>query len=260
MLKRMTWMRCALLAAALLTAFLSLTLPIGAADPPRVYDTTADLLSDADEAALTAKLDALSEKHGIDFYLATYRAKNRSDDFYGDDYCDEVSDISRADAVLLIITYDRSDGNYYYDIYAYGRPDQRISDKEVNYILDADGVYNNIKSGRIVEGAEQFFDLSAKGYKGRVGVSYAIIIPVCAVLAILISLLVVKGVKDSYSKKHASVDYPLDRFAKLELTARSDTFTGTAVTRTYSPPSKSSGGGGGGRSAHGGGGGHRGGR
>ncbi len=238
-------------------------LPVSASENGgRVYDDAADLLTDAEEATLAAQMEELSAKYGAEFYMATYNAYGYSDDFVGDDYCASVEDISRFDAVLFVITYDRYDGEYYYDIYIYGRADSAISDKEVNYILDADAVYNNIKSGKLSDGAAAFFDLSAKAYDGRVGVSYAVIIPVCAVLAILISLLVVKGVKDSYSRKHASADYPLDRFARLELTARSDTFAGTAVTRSYSPRSRSSGGGGrsGGSSAHGGGSGHRGGR
>ena len=61
----------------------------------------------------------------------------------------------------------------------------------------------------------------------------------------------------AYRKKKATVDYPLDRYARLELTHESDSFVREYTNRTYSP--RSSGGGGGG-SRHGGGGGHRGGR
>ncbi len=252
--------RIILCAAVLLATLLCLTLPTFAADAPRVYDGQANLLTPADESALATQLDALSEEYGVEFYLATYQAKNYADDFYGMDYCREVKDISRADAVLLIITYDLSDRHYYYDIYTYGRPNHTISDKEVNYILDSDAVFDNIKSGRITEGASAFFDLSAKGHAGRVGVSYLIIASVCAVFGALIGFLVALSVARSYKRKFHTVDYPLDRFAKLELTAQNDVFTGTAVTRTYSPRSKSSGGRGGGGSSHGGGGGHRGGR
>jgi hypothetical protein len=52
------------------------------------------------------------------------------------------------------------------------------------------------------------------------------------------------------------VGYPLDRYAKLELTHESDSYVTEHTTRTYSPRSSGSGGG----SRHGGGGGHRGGR
>ena len=64
---------------------------------------------------------------------------------------------------------------------------------------------------------------------------------------------------EAYKMKKKSVDYPLDRYAKLDLTHQSDRFVREYVTRTYSPRS-SGGGGGGGGGRHGGGGGHRGGR
>jgi hypothetical protein len=61
----------------------------------------------------------------------------------------------------------------------------------------------------------------------------------------------------SYKAKKKSVDYPLDQFAKLELTSQDDVFVGSFVTKRVI---QSSGGGGGGGSSRGGGGGHAGGR
>jgi uncharacterized membrane protein len=61
----------------------------------------------------------------------------------------------------------------------------------------------------------------------------------------------------SYKKRRATVDYPLDRYAKLSLTKESDAFVREYTTRTRVSSSSSGGGGG---SRHGGGGGHRGGR
>ena len=79
---------------------------------------------------------------------------------------------------------------------------------------------------------------------------------VCLIL--VIALAVCGGVVASYKKKRASVDYPLDQYAKLDLTLDRDRFVREHTTRTYVPRSNGSGGGGGSR--HGGGGGHRGGR
>ena len=84
----------------------------------------------------------------------------------------------------------------------------------------------------------------------------ALIIVISAGIAIVIGLAVCAGVVASYKKKRASVDYPLEHFARLELTKEKDSFVREYTTRTYVP--RSSGGGGGSR--HGGGGGHRGGR
>lgn len=234
-----------------------LCLPAAATNTERVYDPF-DVLDAAETEGLTRQLNELSAEYGVEMYFAAYIAYNRFDDFYGDDYCATVKDLRGRDAVLLVVTYEMFNGNYYYNMYTYGEANYAISQKEVDYILDSRGVYNNIKSGYVAEGAEAFFDWSAQAFVGRVGVSWGVIIAVSAIIAIVIALIVCGGVVASYNRKRASVDYPLDRYAKLELTHESDSFVREYVTRTYSP--RSSGGGGSGGRRHGGGGGHRGGR
>ena len=234
-----------------------LCFPTAAAETERVYDPF-DMLTAAETEGLTKQLSDLSARHGVELYLATYIAYNRFDDFYGDDYCDQVKNLRGSDAVLLVVTYEMFNGSYYYNMYTYGEANYAINQKEVNYILDSREVYNNIKSGYVAEGAEAFFDWSAQAFVGRVGLSWGVIIVVSALIAMVIALIVCGGVVAAYKHKNPSVDYPLDRYAKLEPTRESDGFVREYVTRTYSPRSGSGGGGGGGR--HGGGGGHRGGR
>lgn len=246
--------------SALCLAFL-LVLPLSAAESGdrlgRIYDP-AGMLTSAESAKLAAHMEELSAQYGVELYLATYEAENRYDDFYGDDYCTRVKNLYGTDAVLLVVTYERFNCTYYYNMYTYGDANYDISQKEVDYILDSHEVYGNLKYGEIYEGADAFFAWSAKAYGGRVGVSWGIIIMISAVISLIIAFSVRAGVVASYRKKRASVDYPLDRYAKLELTHESDSFVREYTTRTYSPRSSSSGGKGGGR--HGGGGGHRGGR
>ncbi len=244
-----------LLAVLALTALLCL--PVAAGEVGRVYDP-ADLLTGGEESSLQAQLGDLSDTYDVELFMATYTAKGYYDDFIGDEYCSQIRNLRGMDAVLLIITYDLSDGRYYYDMYTYGRANSAISQKEVDYILDHDDVYPNIKGGNPAVGAEAFFELSAQAFEGRVGVSWAVIIVVSALISLVIALIVCGGVVAAYKMKKKSVDYPLDRYAKLELSKNRDTFVREYTTRTYSP--KSSGGGGGGGSRHGGGGGHRGGR
>lgn len=244
-----------ILALALLCLMACFALPLSAADTGRVHDP-ASLLSAAEEASLNARMDELSNTYGVEFYLATYRASGRYDDFIGDEYCRDIRNLRGMDAVLLIVTYDEWDGEYYYDMYTYGAANYDISQKEVNYILDKSEVYNNIKGGYVAEGVEAFFEWSAQAYEGRVGASWVLIIVVSAIIALVIGCIARAGVIAAYKQKKASVDYPLDRYATLELTHESDNFVREYTTRTYSP--RSSGGGGGSR--HGGGGGHRGGR
>ncbi len=251
-----------LFVSALLTLlFMAALLPVAADEGIRVYEPTGiDLLTADEETKLTELLDRLSDKYGVELYLATYHADNYRDDFVGDDYCRDVRDVNGENAVLFILTYDDSDGKYYYDMYTFGKANNRIKQPEINYILDSDAVYDNIKGGRLATGSEAFFTQSAKAYDGRVGTSYTVIIPVCAGIALVIALIACWGVYGSYRRRKPTVDYPLDRFAKLDLTREKDAFITTTITRVYDPPNKSGGSKGGGKSTHGGGGGHRGGR
>lgn len=257
-MKKLYLRRIAAVILTLAAVCLWAVLPVGAEADQRVYDPAGMLLAPQAEK-LANRLEALSAEYGVELYFATYEADHAYDDFYGDDYCRDVKNLKTEDAVLLIVTYDLSDQRYYYDMYTYGHANHAISQKEVDYVLDKDAVYDYIKSGNVMSGAESFFELSAKAYDGRVGAPWAVVIGVSAVIAAVIALAVCGGVVASYKKKKASVDYPLDRYAKLNLTKDNDNFVREYTTRTYSPQSKGSSGGGGG-SRHGGGGGHRGGR
>ena len=239
----------------LLCLAVCLTLPLSAAESVRVYDPS-HMLSASEAADLTALLDRLSAENGVEMYLATYLADGPYDDFYGDDYCHRVKDIEDTDAVLLVVTYERLNDTYYYDMYTYGEANYAISQKEVNYILDDYDVYDNLKGGHVYDGCEAFFTLSAEAFTGRVGMAWSVIILLSAAISVGIAFAVRGAVIAVYRKKKASVDYPLDRYARLELTHESDSFVREYTTRTYSPRSSGSGGG----SRHGGGGGHRGGR
>lgn len=243
---------------AVLCLVLCFALP-AAAESRRVYDPS-NMLSPSESESLSAHMDQLSAQYGVELYLATYLADGPHDDFYGDDYCTRVKNLKGTDAVLLVVTYERFNHTYYYNMYTYGDADYDISQKEVNYILDEYDVYYNLKGGRIYDGSLAFFEQSALAYEGRVGISWGVIIGISAVISVVIALAVRGGVVASYRKQKASVEYPLDRYAKLELTHEDDSFVREYTTRTYSPRSSSSGGGGGSGGRHGGGGGHRGGR
>jgi uncharacterized protein len=244
--------------AALLLTLLCLVAVLvfpAAAEETRVYDPSG-MLTEAEASSLAARMDELSSAYGVEFYFATYVAENRYDDFYGDDYCTRVQNLNGTDAVLLVVTYEEFNRTYYYNMYTYGDANYDINQKEVNYILDDYDVYYNLKGGEIYDGAKAFFELSATAFEGRLGAPWILVILVSAVIALIIGLAVCAGVVASYKKKRASVDYPLEHFAKLELTKEKDSFVREYTTRTYVPRSSSGGGG----SRHGGGGGHRGGR
>jgi len=226
-----------------------------AAGSGRVYDPSG-MLTVSEAANLGTLLDELSAEYGVELYLATYVADDRYDDFYGDDYCRRVKNLNGTNAVLLVVTYEERNRTYYYNMYTYGEANHSINQKEVNYILDTYDVYYNLKDGNVYEGAAVFFEMSADAFTGRVGAPIGIIVVISAIISLIIAFGVRAAVVAVYKKKKASVDYPLDRYASLELTHESDSFVREYTTRTYVPRSGGSSGGG----RHGGGGGHRGGR
>ena len=232
-----------------------LVLP-AAAESGRVYDPSG-MLTATEAAKLGTLLDELSGESGVELYLATYVADDRYDDFYGDDYCTRVKNLKGTDAVLLVVTYEERNRTYYYNMYTYGGANYAINQKEVNYILDTYDVYYNLKDGNVYEGAAAFFEMTATAFVGRVGAPMGVIVVISDIISLAIAFGVRAAVVAVYKKKKASVDYPLDRFATLELTHESDSFVREYTTRTYVPRS---GGGSSGGGRHGGGGGHRGGR
>ncbi len=183
--------------------------------------------------------------------VSDYTIKQKADNFLTNEGISTYDDV----AMLIITRYQKT---YYYHLFLYGSPDEIIPVKESEYILDYDGVYDNIKSGNLAAGIESFGTVTSKAYHGRVGASYGIIVTVSAIIALIIGIAACVGVKAKYSMKHRSVDYPLEHFAQMNLTEQSDVFTGSFVTKRVIQ--SSSGRSGGGRSGGGGGGSCRGGR
>lgn len=240
----------------LLTA---LTVTVLAADTITVIDNM-DLLTEEEEEAL-AYTFSKEQGMGVAFYLYTMSTAN-ADDYPSDravrSYCHIPDDEA---AVVLVVR--KAHTTYYYDMYTYGDAWDMFSDSDVDRILDAFGVYNSLKSGRIYEGADSFFTLcreTVREYReieaARIAREPLMIVLTgvfCALLGAGITVLVV--VLRYRTKKHGE-SYPLEHYARLELTRREDRFVGSHVTRVRI---QSSSGGGGGRSG-GGGGGRRGGR
>ena len=59
---------------------------------------------------------------------------------------------------------------------------------------------------------------------------YLTALPIAAVIAVVIAAIAAFFVVRSYSMKHKPVEYPLDRFTKLELRENQDIFLGSHVT------------------------------
>ncbi len=238
----------------------SLCVPIAAIDGAVIRDE-AEMLTPDEESALAMQLARLSAKTGCSF--AVWMREDAKYDFSSGAYMDKIEaaflaeegGTLRDNRVLLIVT--RTNGIYRYNMFLHGNAENKINDKEVDYILDDEAVYDNLKSGKIFAGVTAFAELAAKGYSGRVGASYAVILIVSFCIALAVAIGACVGVKISYGMKRKSIDYPLDRFAKLKLTEQNDVFTGSFVTKrviqTGNGSSGGRGGGGGARGGHAGG-------
>ena len=208
---------------------------------------------------LDALLADMATRTGCSVYITTHKqargwGEEESDPYWGEDFLEDLGRDLREDVILLVITYTPDE--WYYDLYLYGAADKRINSTEVDYILDDDGVYDNLKSGHLAAGCRAFLAKTEVAYAGRLGVAYWKIAIVAGIIAILIGVASCFGVWNHYKMKRKSVDYPLDRFAKLDLTKEEDEFKGSFITTRVI--NTSSGGRGGG--SHGGGRGHAGGR
>lgn len=172
------------------------------------------------------------------------------------------------DSDALVLYVRLYNGTYYYDMYTFGITNDAFTDADIDSILDNPEVYNNLKKGYIVDGYEAFVrncfhpfigdyerelsDLEEERAKRAPYVALAVGAGSGAVVAGITVLCVFLA----YRKKQHGESYPLDRYAKLDLTQANDIFVGSHVTRVRINTNSSSGG----RSGGGGGGGHRGGR
>jgi uncharacterized membrane protein YgcG len=120
-------------------------------------------------------------------------------------------------------------------------------------MLDAPDVKSNIKSGRLAAGVEAF----AKKTERAMAAPWVLIALISIAAGLFVATLACVSVRAKYRMKRRPTNYPLDKYAKMELTDSSDEFITSRVSVRVVSSSGSGGRSSGGR---GGGGGHRGGR
>ena len=242
---------CAVLLICLLVAGVCAVPAWGASDGETLVYDRAGFLTDEEIASLTARARQAEEETGTRFLIATTGSM-----LWGQDLMSEIGRSQSESTVILIVTRGSWDDEYYYDLYTYGKADRKIKDSEANAMLDA--VYADIKGGRLAAGLTMYLDMmqDALAFNWTAGILLGLIAGVCTG-GICVGVVVFR-----YRSKVRSQIYPLDRYARLDLTERSDSFQGSFVSKTALPRSTGgSGRSGGGRTGgRGGGGGHRGGR
>ena len=203
-------------------------------------------INDADEVLLDRRLREAEQRTGVAFrvYVYTYSTSTGYVDMH--DYEREMGE-SFDDLVLLVISYEY--GAYYYELFTKGAPHTDITDKEANRILDNKGVYDNIKSGKIYEGIDEYITLAEKAVSGKLRNSFkAVFVP-----SLIISVLVAGGISAyiffRYRRKLHAASYPLEKYASLNLNVSEDKFITKTVSRVRvnsasSSGTRSSGGGG----------------
>ena len=234
--------RLTALTFVLIIVFMLFCVPSFADDCGGVIDS-AKLFTDAQIAEIEKAMDEYFAGTGNSVYIIT-----DMQDYYNWASLKSAYPSLNSDAVVLLIIDNYSNN---YTIFTNGNCTRKISDGEVNTILDDPNVYNNVKTtGDITAASLRFIELSAEACKAQVAL--AIIIGVCVGLgaAGITGAVIIY----TYKKKLRSEKYPLGAYTKLDLTGSSDQFAGSFVTRRVINRNNGSRGGGGG------GGGRRGGR
>jgi len=234
--------------SVLIALFLAISLfcfPVLAQNDKVVYDY-AKVFSEDEKAQITDAANRYFADNGCSVYIVTAPFYG----YWGEDFLKENPGVDK-NSVILILSCNSSEN---YDMYTYGKCDRLISNGEVDIILDDPDVFDNIKyEGDYTSAAIRFIELSAEACTPEIALAIAVGIIFGLVAAITVFIYVIT----SYNKKQRSEKYPLDRFARLEITESRDMFAGTFITKRIIQSNRSRGGGGG---RSGGGGGHRGGR
>ncbi len=211
-----------------------------------VYDDM-EVLTQSELADLDAKLSALATEKGINAFVCLVPRSY----YRGEDFLQQKGISESEDTVLICVTVEY--GTYYFDYYTYGAANRRISDSEVEEILDSGMV---IKRGYLSNGLSSMILSTYHRYESA-GEHWESVITVSLILSAIGAGIFYLAMVLTYRRKNRGVSYPLDIYTNLTLTEQQDHFLGTFVSKTRIRSSSSSGGG---RSSHGGGGGHRGGR
>ncbi len=230
---------------------LSLTAFSVSAEGGRVIDQVG-LFTEQERAELNRAIDEAEKKSdGVRYFIVTeknlYADKERLMRLCGASETDDVCILS----VKISAEYSQR----YYDFYTNGLATKRISDSEVDDILDDPAVFENLRYDNAAAGVLRFLEITPDA----IAVPYLTIILIAVFAGLTGAGIAVAAVVSTYKKKMRSTNYPLDKYARLDLTGNEDQFIGKHVSVVIT----SSGGSGGGRSGGGfggGGGGARGSR
>lgn len=219
----------------------------------------ADILTDDEEAKLSAQAKEISEKYQCAVYIVTLDDMRNFTKSYSIETCAEeiragynLGYGSGHDLVMLVLSMSERD----YDLMTFGDfgnesftdyGKDRVEEKFLDDFAD-DEWYNGFAD--YLSQCDRLLKLSSEGKPLDVGTS-----PAYTVVAILASLVIgfiialiicgiIRGTMRKTSEKSDAANYVLQN--GVHIVHRQDLFMRTSETRVYDPPEKSDGGGGGG--------------
>ncbi len=226
---------------------------------PRLVDG-ADLLSEAEEEAITQKLDEASDRLAFDFLIVTVNTTGNKDILaYADDYHARAG--YNEDAAMLIL--DMSDREWYVATYGFGN---KAITSEATYEYLEGKFLSHLSAGNYekafenyLSGAEKLVSEGKQGnfYEDWIRIPWGRNIFIALLLGLIIALVTVFAMRSklkSVSPKKTAGGYV--KQGSFKLRREKDLFLFRTHTRTYSPRQSSSGGGSRGGGSRGGGGGH----
>lgn len=274
--------------AAILAALtvLILALPAMAAEDTRIFDR-AGLFSASEEETLSERIAAFQENTGMDFVIVTSREAHddSSQQQIADAFYDRGGfglDEENSGILYYIDMYER-----YHYLSTTGRMIDYMTDERIDSAIDACKTYlsrgdyagaaqrmlslveNDVKQG-IPEEQYRYDVVTGQRLTARHKALTTGEMLVCAIIAAVVGLVFVSGVRSRYKLKGSTYEYRFRENSAVRLTGRTDDYMRTTTTRTRKaspPPSGGHGGhggfGGGGSGvhssggvSHGGGGGH----
>lgn len=245
----MTKRLIAFLAVLLIFVFGSVTV-FAAEHPSRVADG-ADVLTVAEENALKEKLDAISEKYGVDVAVVTVESLGGETpyNFTQSYYLDNGYGIGEEkDGVMLLFSAEVVDGGRDYFVFYKGVGYDALDD-DVEDVKSA--IVGYLKNDNFVKAfdtfaneCEYYIDVEINGVPFNPLMSLGISLGIGFIIA-LISVSVMKGKLKSVRFQTGASTY--QKHGSLKITNSKDIYLYRTVTRTARPKSTSSGGGGGSR-------------
>ena len=199
----------------------------------------AQLFSSQEEQEIQ---NAIMSVSGVRMYIITTR-----DSFFNENKL--LSLIERDNSIVLTINMNTR----HYDIHTYGQANANLFDSEIRKLESA--VESKLSSDNYKGAVLSFIEKADIAYNGELKTEPIIVILWSLGISVVIAIIVCAIVIAKYKMKMRPTNYPLDKYAKMQLNQKEDVFLGKVVTTRRIQTSTSSGGGG--RSSSGGG--HRGG-